>query len=162
MPSFDIVSKVPWNEVENATQQAQREIQTRFDFKGTSSEIERTKEGFTITANSEARVGVTLDVLKDKLVRRKVSLKHLDAGKVEAAGRQMSRQHITVKEGIDSEHAKKLVAMIKAEKSLKVQASILEDTVRVTGKKRDDLQAAIQMIKGQDLDIEVSFTNFRE
>ena len=125
MPSFDVLSKVPWHEVDNATQQALKEIQTRFDFKGTGAEIERTKEGFTLRASSDDRVKAVLDVLKEKLIKRKVSLKHLDAGKIEPTGKGGSKIAVAVKEGIDTDHAKQLVKWIKDEK-LKVTAAILE------------------------------------
>jgi uncharacterized protein YajQ (UPF0234 family) len=161
MPSFDIVSKVVWHEVDNAIQQAQREIETRFDFKGTGANIDHKKEKITITANAEDRVKAIVVVLKEKLVKRKVSLKHLDIGKIEPSGMKGYRQSIDIKEGIDSDHARELVKLIKEEK-LKVQASIQDAQVRVTGKKRDDLQAAIAAIRGKELDLELQFINFRE
>ncbi|MBL8744367.1 MAG: YajQ family cyclic di-GMP-binding protein [Myxococcales bacterium] len=161
MPSFDIVSKVPWHEVGNAVLQAQKEIGTRFDFKGTGAEIEHTKETVTIAASSDDRVKAALDVLKEKLIKRKVSLKHLDIGKMQQTGRGGSKQVVTIKEGIDADHARELVKLIKEEK-LKVQAAIADAQVRVTGKKRDDLQAAIAAIRGKELDIELQFVNFRE
>jgi cyclic-di-GMP-binding protein len=165
MPSFDIVSKVPWHEVENAVQQAQKEIGTRFDFRGTGAEIDHQKEVVLLKASAEDRVKAVLDVLKEKLVKRKVSLKHLDVGKVEQTGKGGSKIQVKIKEGIDSDHAKSLIKLIKDEK-LKVQSSIHEDQVRVSGKKRDDLQAAIHAIKEMartnDLDIELQFVNFRE
>jgi uncharacterized protein YajQ (UPF0234 family) len=162
MPSFDVLSKVPWHEVDNATQLAQREVQTRFDFKGSGAEIERTKEGFVLRAGSEEKLKSALDVLKDKLVRRKVSLKHLDAGKIEPATKGTYRMPVGVKEGIDIDHAKQLVKWIKEEKSLKVTASIIDEAVRVSGKKKDDLQAAMQLIRGREFDLELTFGNFRE
>lgn len=161
MPSFDVLSKVPWHEVENATQQAVKEVQTRFDFKGTGAEIERTKDGFTLRASSDDRVKAVLDVLKEKLIKRKVSLKHLDAGKIEPTGKGGSKISVAVKEGIDTDHAKQLVKWIKDEK-LKVTAAILEDAVRVTGKKKDDLQVVMKLIRDREFDIELSFGNFRE
>ena len=161
MPSFDIVSKVPWHEVANAVLQAQKEIGTRFDFKGTGAEIEHANETITLAASSDDRVKATLDVLKEKLIKRKVSLKHLDIGKMQQTGRGGSKQVITIKEGIDSDHARELVKLIKEEK-LKVQAAIADAQVRVTGKKRDDLQTAIAAIRQKELDIELQFVNFRE
>jgi hypothetical protein len=161
MPSFDIVSKVPWHEVDNAVQQAQKEIGTRFDFRGTGSEIEHTKGVVTLRANAEDRVKAALDVLKEKLVKRKVSLKHLDVGKMEPTGKGGSRIVVNIKEGIDTDHARQLVRWIKDEK-LKVQASIVEDQVRVVGKKKDDLQSAIASIKTKEFDLELQFTNFRD
>lgn len=161
MPSFDIVSKVPWHEVENALNQADKEILTRFDFKGTGAEIERTKETIVLRSSSDDRVKAMLEVVKEKLVKRKVSLKHLDVGKIEPTGKGGSRISITVKEGIDADHARTLVKWIKDEK-LKVTASIADQQVRVTGKKRDDLQLAIQSIKAKEFDIELQYVNFRE
>ncbi|NUP09398.1 MAG: YajQ family cyclic di-GMP-binding protein [Polyangiaceae bacterium] len=170
MPTFDIVSKVPWHEVDNAINQAQKEIATRFDFRGTGADIENKKETIVLVANAEDRVKAVLDVLKEKLVKRKVSLKHLDVGKIEATGKVASTSlmgksgskiSITVKEGIDSDHAKQIVKWIKDEK-LKVQASIVEQQVRVTGKKKDDLQSCIAAIREKEFDIELQFVNFRD
>lgn len=161
MPSFDIVSKVQWHEVDNAVAQAEKEIATRFDFRGTGAEIDHKKEILTLKAGSDDRVKAMLDVLKEKLIKRKVSLKHLDVPKITKAGMSGSKLVITIKEGIDAEHARDLVKWIKDEK-LKVQASIIEQQVRVTGKKRDDLQAAIAAVKGRECDIELSFVNFRD
>ncbi len=167
MPSFDIVSKVPWNEVDNAVLQAQREITTRFDFKGTGAELERAKETIVLRASSDDRVKAMLDVLKEKLIKRKVSLKHLDLGgkdgalKIEPTGRGGSRITVKVKEGIDTDHARTLVKWIKDEK-LKVQASIVEEQVRVTGKNRDDLQACIAFVRSKEFALDLQFLNFRE
>jgi len=161
MPSFDVVSKVPWNEVDNALEQTKRELGTRFDFKGVGAEVERTEEGIVVRANADDRVKAALDVLKEKLIKRKVSLKHLDVGKFEKTGKGGSKVLAKVKEGIDSDHARALVKFIKDEK-LKVQASIKDQEVRVTGKKKDDLQAAIAAIRGQEHDIELQFVNFRD
>jgi cyclic-di-GMP-binding protein len=161
MPSFDIVSKVPWHEVENALNQADKEIQTRFDFKGTGAEIERAKETVVVRAGSDDRVKAMVDVVKEKLVKRKVSLKHLEVGKIEPTGKGGSRITLTIKEGIDTDHARTIVKWIKDEK-LKVTASIVEEQVRVSGKKRDDLQTCIQTIKGKEFDLELQFVNFRE
>ena len=162
MPSFDVVSKVPWNEVDNALEQTKRELGTRFDFKGVGAEVERTEEGIVVRANADDRVKAALDVLKEKLIKRKVSLKHLDIGKFEKTSKGGSKVLAKVKEGIDSDHARALVRFIKDEKQLKVQASIKDQEVRVTGKKKDDLQAAIAAIRGQEHDIELQFVNFRD
>ncbi len=161
MPSFDVVSKVPWNEVENALNQADKEILTRFDFKGAGAEIERAKEQITLRASSDDRVKAMLDVVKEKLVKRKVSLKHLDVGKLEPTGKGGSKMTITIKEGIDADHARTIVKWIKDEK-LKVQASIVDQQVRVTGKKKDDLQTAIASIRAKEFDLELQYVNFRE
>ena len=161
MPSFDIVSKVPWHEVDNARTQAEKEISQRFDFKGTGAEIEKTTEGLVLRASTEDRVKAVLDVLKDKLVKRKVSLKHLDIGKMEATSKGGARQLIKIVEGIDTDHGRTIVKWIKDEK-LKVQASMQESQVRVTGKKRDDLQSVIALLRDKDFDLELQFVNFRE
>ncbi|MEY4544905.1 MAG: hypothetical protein RL685_1100 [Pseudomonadota bacterium] len=161
MPSFDVVSKLPWDEVANALNQATREISQRFDFKGTNASVEKTEEGFTFEASSEDRVKAAYEVLQDKLAKRKVSLKHFERGAVGPGPRGSCKMTVKVTEGISSEKAKELVKLVKNSK-LKVQASIQEDTVRITGKKRDDLQAAIAELKQADLGVELQFVNFRE
>jgi uncharacterized protein YajQ (UPF0234 family) len=161
MPSFDIVSKVQWNEVENALNQASKEISQRFDFKDTETELDRTEDGILVKSSSEERVKAAIQVLHEKLIKRKVSLKYLDPQKPEKTPKGGSKTLIKVKEGIESEPAKKIVLAIKNAK-LKVQASIQEEQVRVTGKNRDDLQAAIQLVRGMDVDFEIQFINFRD
>ncbi len=161
MPSFDIASKVQWNEVDNALNQAQKEIAQRYDFKDTGTELEKNAEGLNVRSSSEERAKAAVSVLQDKLVKRKVSLKFFDVGEPIATGKGGSRILVKVKEGIDSEPARKIVGAIK-ESKLKVQASIQEQQVRVTGKSKDDLQKAMQLVRGLGLDIEVSFTNFRD
>jgi uncharacterized protein YajQ (UPF0234 family) len=161
MPSFDIVSKVQWNEVDNALNQASKEIGQRFDFKDTDTSLERTPEGITIRSASEERVKAATGVLQEKLVKRKVSLKHLDPQKPEPTGKGGSKTLIKVKEGIESEPARKIVMTIK-EAKIKVQASIQEAQVRVVGKNKDDLQSAIQLVRGIDLPLELQFVNFRD
>lgn len=161
MPSFDVVSKVSWNEVDNALNQAQKEIATRFDFRDTSTSLEKTADGITIVANSEGRVEAALDVLKGKLVKRSVSLKHVDPQKTQPAGHNAFRQLVKIKEGIDRDNARKILDLIKGAK-LKVTAAIQEDTVRVTGKNKDDLQGAIKLLRAQELPFEVQFVNFRD
>lgn len=161
MPSFDVVSRVPWGEVDNALNQARKEIAQRYDFKDTNASVEKTADGIVIVANSEGRVEAALDVLKSKFVRRNVSLKHLDPQKIQPAGGQMYRMLVKIREGIDREHAKKIIDLIKQTK-LKVQAAIHEDTVRVSGKSKDDLQAIIRLLRGSEMDIDLQFTNFRD
>jgi len=162
MPSFDVVSKVEWAEVKNALDQATREIAQRFDFKGTDADIERTEDGVVVRANSEDRVRAALDVFEQKLVRRKVSLKHLEKKDPEPGPKGSSRQRVLIKEGIETDKAKEIVKLVKGSK-LKVQAAIQDQSVRVTGKKRDDLQSAIQLLKGAgDLDLDLQFQNFRD
>lgn len=162
MPSFDVVSKVDWAEVKNAVNQAEQEVGQRFDFKGTGAGIELKDKLVILRANTEERVKAVLDVLQTKLVRRKVSLKHLDQGEPEKGPRGTFKLDVRVKEGIETEKAKEIVKLIK-DKKLKVQAAIHEDSVRVSGKKRDDLQEVIQMLRGAEkLDLDLQFVNFRD
>jgi len=161
MPSFDIVSKVPRNEVDNAYNQAEREIVQRFDFKDTQTELERTPEAVTIRSTSEDRAKAALVVLQDKLVKRKVSLRFFDPGKPEKTSKGGARIVVKIKEGIEVEKARAIVQAIKDAK-LKVQAGIQEGQVRVTGKNRDDLQQAIQALRAGDFGIELQFVNMRD
>jgi uncharacterized protein YajQ (UPF0234 family) len=161
MPSFDVVSKVDNSEVENALVQAQKEVGQRYDFRDTETELERNEEGIVIRANSDGRVTAALEVLKEKMVRRKVSLKSLDVGDLAPAGGSTYRQVVKLKDGVTQEKAKEIVKAIKDGK-FKVQASIQGDAVRVTGKKRDDLQEVIAFLKGKDFDLPLQFNNFRE
>jgi len=162
MPSFDVVSKVDWSEVTNALQQAQKEVAQRYDFKNTEAKLEKTDQGLLVEANSEDRARAALDVLREKLLRRKVSLKHLDVQEPTRGSKDIVRILAKVKEGIETEQAKAIVKRLKDAK-LKVQASIQDQAVRVTGKKRDDLQDAIKLLKAaDDLNVELQFTNFRD
>jgi uncharacterized protein YajQ (UPF0234 family) len=161
MPSFDIVSKVQWNEVDNALNQAQKEIAQRYDFKDTETEIEKITDGITVRSASEERAKAAMNVLQEKLIKRKVSLKHLDPQKPEPTAKGGARILVKVKEGIEAEKAKEIVKMIKDAK-LKVQASIQDAQVRVQGKNKDDLQQAIALMRGRDLGIELQFINFRD
>jgi uncharacterized protein YajQ (UPF0234 family) len=161
MPSFDIVSKVQWNEVDNALLQAQKEIAQRYDFKDTETELEKNADGISIRSSSAERVKAATLVFHEKLIKRKVSLKYLDPQKPETTSKGGSRTLIKVKEGIETEAAKKIVQKIKDAK-LKVQAGIQEQQVRVSGKNKDDLQGAIQAIRAMELDFEVQFINFRD
>jgi len=158
--SFDVVSEVNMMEASNAVQQAMKEIRQRFDFKGSVSDI--TLDGDTITLHSddESRLKAVIDVLTTKLVKRGVSLKSLQYGKIEPAAKGTVRQVVTVQRGIPTEKAKEIVKFIKGS-GAKVQASIQEDQVRVSGKKRDDLQVIIQLLKSQDFGIDLQFTNYR-
>jgi len=162
MPSFDIVSEADVHEVQNAFDQAEREVRQRYDFQGTEAELVRTPEGFKMSANSEDRVKAIASVLEDKLLKRKVSLKFIEKKDPAPAGGAMWSMVVNLKKGIDKENAKKIVALIKDEKSLKVTPAIQGDAVRVTGKKRDDLQAAIALVKTKDLPVHVTFNNFRD
>ncbi len=161
MPSFDIVSKVQWNEVDNALNQAQKELSQRFDFKGTDTEVEKTDEGLLIKSASEDRVKAAWVVLKEKLVKRKVSLKFFEEGEIEPTGKGGAKILVTIKEGIEGEQAKELVRRIKDSK-LKVQAAMQDAQVRVSGKNKDDLQAVIQLVRAAGLAFETQFINFRD
>lgn len=163
MPSFDVVSKVDPQEVDNALNQTRKEIGQRYDFKDTKTEIreEKEKNVIHVVSDDEFKVKAVVDVLQSKLVRRGISLKALVYGKIEPAAGGLAKQDITVQQGIDTEKARHIVKLIKDGK-LKVQAQIQGDQVRVSGKKRDDLQAAIQLLKAQDLDLPLQFVNFRE
>jgi len=160
MPSFDIVSKVQWNEVDNALGQAQKELAQRFDFKDTETSVEKVEDGLLIQSVSEDRCKAAWKVVEDKLVKRKVPLKNVEAGEVQAAGKR-ARMNVKIKEGIESEHAKDIVRRIKDAK-LKVQASIQDNQVRVSGKNKDDLQQAIALVRAAGLPIELQFINFRD
>ena len=161
MPSFDIVSELDMHEIDNAVQQAQKEVGTRFDFRGTDTEIERTDEGIMVRANSEGRLEAALTVLKEKLAKRKVSQRALDPQKPEPASKGHFRQLVKLKKGISQEHAKDVVRFIKDGK-YKAQAAIQGEQVRVTGKKKDDLQEIIQAIRAKDFQVDLQFTNFRD
>lgn len=161
MPSFDVVNQVDKAEVQNAFQQALKELQTRYDFKDTGTELTRTETGFVIRSSTEGRIEAALEVLQDKLVRRKVSLKNLDAQKIEPAAKATYKQEVLLKEGIAIEKAREIVQKIKGQK-MKVQAQIMDDQVRVTGKSRDDLQTVMQMLRGLDLGVDLQFVNRRD
>jgi uncharacterized protein YajQ (UPF0234 family) len=162
MPSFDVVSELNMMEVENAVNQARKEILQRFDFKGTSTDLERDKElNVVVKANSEGRAEAALSVLMEKLAKRGVPLEGLDPQKLEPAAAGHVRQLVKLRRGLKSEDAKKIVALVK-ESGLKVQAAIQGEAVRITGKKKDDLQAAMQRIRGGSLGIPLQFQNFRD
>jgi uncharacterized protein YajQ (UPF0234 family) len=161
MPSFDVVSKVQMHEVDNAFNQAQKEIAQRFDFKDTETEIEKSPEAITIRSGSEDRANAALGVMQEKLVKRKVSLRFLDVGKPESTGKGGSRIVAKIKDGIEVDKARAIVQHLK-ESKLKVQASIQESQVRVSGKNKDDLQAAIAAVRGRDFGLELQFVNFRD
>jgi uncharacterized protein YajQ (UPF0234 family) len=162
MPSFDIVSELDQMEVENALNQAQKELAQRFDFKGTSTSLERTPDGsILLKANSEGRAEAALQVLMEKLAKRGVPLEGLDPQKLEPAAGGHVKQLVKLKKGIKSDDAKKLVALLK-ESGMKIQGSIQGEAVRVSGKKKDDLQAAMGLVRGAKLGIPLQFQNFRE
>jgi uncharacterized protein YajQ (UPF0234 family) len=159
-PSFDIVSKVDRQEVDNALNQTAKEAATRYDFKGTGAEINWSGDDVLLKAESEERVKALLDVFKEKLVKRQVSLKTLDAGDPQQSGKEY-RITATVAEGISQDNAKKVAKIIRDEGPKGVQPQIQGDQLRVSAKKKDDLQAVIALLKGKDLDFAVQFTNYR-
>jgi cyclic-di-GMP-binding protein len=160
MPSFDIVSKVDIQEVDNAVNQTIKEIAQRYDFKGSKSQVTLEKDAIKVLADDDFRLKAIIDILQSKCIKRGISIKSLDYGKAETASGGMVRQNIAIRQGIAKEKGKELCAIIK-ETKLKVQGQIQEDQVRVTGKNIDDLQEIIQLLKGKDLDVELQFINFR-
>jgi uncharacterized protein YajQ (UPF0234 family) len=162
MPSFDVVSEVDRQEMRNAIDQAQREIATRYDFKNTDSSIEQTDLVLTLRTASEDRLTALRTVIEEKLVKRGVSLKGLDYGKIEEATHNSVRQVLTIAVGISSEKAREINKMIKEKGPKGISSQTQGDTVRVTGKKRDDLQNIIATLKAADLGIPLQFQNFRD
>jgi len=162
MPSFDVVSKFDTHEVTNAVDQAKKEIVQRYDFKNTNSDLVRQDEDtIVITSSDKEHVKAALEVLYGRMTKRGVSLKYLAPEEPQPAGGQTVKQTIKLKQGIETDAAKKIQAMIK-ESKLKVQASINADTLRVTGKQRDDLQAAMNLLRNADVGVEMQFNNFRD
>ncbi len=162
MPTFDIVSQVDMQEVRNAVDQAGRELATRFDFKGTDSSVELAGTELRLHSSTEDRLRAVLQVLEEKLVKRKVSLKALDYGKVEEAAKGTVRQTVGLKAGLDADHAKTINRWIKDHAAKGVSSQTQGDQVRVSAKKRDDLQAVIAGLKAEDLDLPLQFENFRD
>ncbi|TVS13134.1 MAG: YajQ family cyclic di-GMP-binding protein [Wenzhouxiangella sp.] len=160
MPSFDIVSEIDHHELANAVDQANREVTTRFDFKGTGSVYELDEQVITLKTQSEFQLEQMLDVLYAKLAKRAIDLEAVDPQEPEILARTATRR-VLVREGIDTETARSIVKRIKGEK-LKVQAAVQGDQVRVTGKKRDDLQSVIALLKGTELGLPLQFKNFRD
>ncbi len=160
MPSFDVVSEVDQHELANAIDQTHREISNRFDFKGTAAQIELNDGGVLLTADSDFQIQQMHPILYQKLTARKIDIACLDAQKVENSGKGV-RQAITVRHGIDRDLAKKAVALIKASK-LKVQAQVQGEQLRINGKKRDDLQAVMALLKEAELGLPLQFQNFRD
>ena len=158
--SFDIACKLDMQEVANAINQAMREIETRYDLKGSKNEIEREEMDIVLTSPDDMKLKAVLDIVQSKLHRRGVPLKALAYGKVEPASGSTVRQRIAIQQGIPMEKAKEIVRLIKDAK-LKVQAQIQEDHVRVFGKNKDDLQTVIKLVRERDLGIETQFTNYR-
>ncbi len=158
--SFDVVSKVDLQELDNAINQANKEISQRYDFKGSVSQIELKEEQLILLSDDEMRLRAVIDVLQSKLIKRQISLKALSYGKIEPAAKGTVRQTVDIKQGIDKEAAKIINNMIKDSK-IKVNSQIQGEQLRVTGKSKDDLQTVIQMLKSADLEIELQFVNFR-
>ena len=161
MPSFDIVSRTDLQEVDNALQGALREISTRYDFKGSNCSIERADESLTIKADDDYKLKQVQEVLRGYLARRKVEAGAFDFGKPEKAAGSSVRQTVTIKQGVEQELAQQIVKAVKAAK-MKVQVAIQGDELRVSGKKRDDLQAAIELVKGLKITQPLQYVNFRD
>jgi uncharacterized protein YajQ (UPF0234 family) len=162
MPSFDVVSQLDLQEIDNAVNQARKEVSQRYDFKDTATVIEwDKKEKISVQSTDDFKVKAVDDVLREKLARRQVSLKAVDFGAVEPGPGGRAKQEIKLKQGIDADRAREIVKIVKDMK-LKVQAQIMGEQVRLSGKKRDDLQAAIGAIRARDLDLPLQFVNFRD
>jgi uncharacterized protein YajQ (UPF0234 family) len=161
MPSFDVVSEADMIEVKNAVEQSNKEISTRFDFKGSDARVEQKEDELTAFADSDFQLSQVRDVLTAKLTKRKVDVRFLDLGDIKKIGGDKVKQVIKIKNGIETEDAKKITRVIKDSK-MKVQASIQGESVRVTGAKRDDLQAAMAMLRKEVPDMPLEFNNFRD
>jgi hypothetical protein len=161
MPSFDIVSEVDKQELKNAIEQTNKEVSTRFDFKGSDARVEQAEYVLTVYADDEFKLDQVQDVLNNKLIKRGIDIKCIEIGKVEKVSGNKVKRQVTVKTGVETELAKKIVRLIKDSK-IKVQASIQGEEVRVTGAKRDTLQEAIQLVKKSIADFPLQFQNFRD
>lgn len=162
MPTFDVVSELDMQEVRNAVDQAQREVSTRFDFKNTGSSVELSDRSIDLATESESRLQALTQVLEEKLVRRKVSLKALDYGKVEEASKGTVRQTVTLRMGISADKAREIGRFLKDLNLKGVQHQVQGDQLRVSAKKRDDLQTAIAAMRDHDFELPLQFTNFRD
>lgn len=160
MPSFDVVSEIDSHEITNAVDQANRELSSRFDFRGVQAKFERSENVIRLTAEADIQLNQMVDILREKLVKRSVDPKVMDLGSDEHVGKLLHR-NVNIREGIESDLARKIVKMIK-DRKMKVQASIQGEQVRVTGKKRDDLQDVMAMLKESDLDVPLQYKNFRD
>jgi uncharacterized protein YajQ (UPF0234 family) len=161
MPSFDVVSRIDLQEVDNALNQTRKEVAQRYDLKDSKTEIGWDQKEITITSADDYKVKAVVDVLQSKLVKRNVPIKNLDYGVIESALGGRARQKITVQQGIETDKAREIVKFIKSS-GVKVQAQIMDDEVRVTGKKRDDLQEVIGKLRGADIGLALQFVNFRD
>lgn len=161
MPSFDVVCELDMQEVDNAVNQTKKELATRYDFRGTQSEIEQTPEGIVVRSSDKDHLAAAYKVLMERMVKRGISLKSLDPQEPEPAAKQSLRQLVKLKQGIPTEKGKEIVKLIKDHR-LKVQGSIQDEQVRVSGKNRDDLQGAIRLLRGHDFGLDLQYTNFRD
>ena len=161
MPSFDIVSQVDKQEVKNAVEQSNKEVSNRFDFKGSDARIEQNELQLTAFADDEFKLGQVLDVLRGRMTKRNVDVRCLELGAVEKISGDKVKRPVTVRTGIPQDKGKSIVKLLKDAK-LKVQASIQGDALRVSGAKKDDLQAAIQLVRGKVTDLPLQFINFRD
>lgn len=161
MPSFDVVSRVDVQEVDNAINQTRKEVSQRYDFKDTDTQILWDRKTITVVSANDFKVKSAVEILQSKLARRNVSLKALKYQPIEPAAGGRARQTIEIQQGIDSDRARKIIKILKDSK-LKIQAQIQDDQVRVSGKKKDDLQAAIRLLQQQDFGIPLQFVNFRD
>ncbi len=161
MPSFDVVSQVDLHEVHNAVDQTAREAATRYDFKGTGTTVSLSDDGITLESSTEGRLEAAVEVLKERLVRRKVSLKAISGGEIKEAGGGRFRAHFSVNQGLDGEAARELAKHVRDLK-LKVQAQIQGDQLRIQGKQRDDLQTVIASIRELDFRLPLQFINYRD
>jgi len=161
MPSFDIVSQVDQQEVKNAVEQASKEIQNRYDFKGSDARIEQDELALTVYADDEFKLGQVTDVLRQRMAKRGIDVRCLELGAVEKISGDKAKRLVTVKTGIEQEKSKQIQKLIKDSK-LKVQGSIQGDLLRIAGAKKDDLQAAIQLVRQQVTDLPLQFINFRD
>ncbi len=161
MPSFDVVCKIDVQEVDNAINQTLKEVGQRFDFKGTPTEVRREDHAVHLRSADDFKVRALADILREKLARRQVPLQALAEQPIEPGPSGTAKQRLDLQQGIDTEKAREIVKLIK-ETKLKVQAAIQGDQVRVTGKKRDDLQAVVKLLRGRDLGIAMQFVNFRD
>lgn len=162
MPSFDVVSKVNLQELDNALLTAGKEVGQRYDFRGTNTTMERTPEGIILRTSDEPHANAAVSVLRERMAKRNVSQRCLDVGQVEPAAGRTVRVLIKIKQGIEIEVAKKMVKLLKESKQLKTQGSIQGDEVRVTGKNKDDLQATIALLRREDFGVDLQFVNFRD
>jgi uncharacterized protein YajQ (UPF0234 family) len=158
--SFDIVSQIDMQELDNALNQTRKEISQRYDFRGSSASIELVDDALKLTAEDDYKLGAILDMLRQRMAKRGLSLRCLEPGKIEPAAKGTVRQSVALKQGIDRETAKKITAAIKASK-IKVTTQQMDNQIRVSGPKKDDLQAVIQLVRSQDFGIDVQFINMR-